>query len=194
MQQEPQEKKTKRTTFRDYVSLYKSEFKFRKELIEFFRFMFESPKLRGFMTWVKPGVPAEFKHEQPNYWDRRMLRFRIEGAPRGCDAITQFVDYDRGNTVTDYLITVDNGLCWRDVLITPDEYSDDPKQWSPETGTLEQRRYRMSLLLRRISYGNDIAARFPRYALQTITPICELSEDQKKFISETLTPYKRKDD
>ena len=194
MQQVQQETKTKRVTFRDRVRLYKSEFKFREELLKFFDIMFESPKLQGLVTWAKPGIVAGFKHEKPTHWDRRRMSFDVDGAPRGGCSITQFVDYYRGNTVTDYLITINNGLCWREVFITPDEFTNDPGQWSPKSGTLEHRKFWLDLLLRKLNYGNYIAARFLRHALPSIAHICELSNDQKEFVTKTLTPYKRKVD
>ena len=194
MQQEPQEQKTKRVTFRDSVRFYKSEVKFREELLKFFRFMFESPKLQGLVTWSEPGILSGFTRKKPAHWSRRRMSFAVEGAPRGGCSITQYVEYYHCNAVKDYMIVVNNGLCVRDVLITPDEFTNEPGQWSPKSGTLKHRKYWIDLHLRDLTYGNAIAASFLRYALQTITPICELSDDQKEFITKRLTPYKRKDD
>jgi len=193
MQQEPQ-KKTKRTTFRDYVRLYKSEFKFRKELLKFFRLMFESPKLQDLVTYSEPGLLSGFTRKKPAHWSRRRMSFAVDGAPSGGCSITQYVDYYRGNTVKDYMVVVNNGLCCRDVFITPDEFTDDPGQWSPKSGTLAHRKFWVDLLLRGINCGNTVAASFLRYAFPSIAPICEFTDEQKEFITKLVTHYKRKVD
>jgi len=182
MQQEQQEKKTKRVTFRDRVRFYKSEVKFREELLKFFRLMFESPKLQDLVTYSEPGLLSGFTRKKPSCWSRRRMSFAVDGAPRGGCSITQYVDHYRGNTVKDYMVVVNNGLCRRDVLITPDEFTDDPGQWSPKSGTLAHRKFWVDLLLRGINYGNSVAASFLRYAFPSIASICEFTDEQKEFI------------
>lgn len=181
---------TKPVPFREVVRRYKSGFKFRKELLEFFRFMFESPNLQRFVTCPNPSTVASSKREKPGKVYRRMIRFNVVNYPKGGCHITQFVDPDHDNAVTDYMVVINNGRCSCTAFITPGEFTDDTKQWSPKAGSLEHRKHQMWLLLNRISYGNAIAVRFLSYIITLITPICGLNDDQKKFIARVLQQLK----
>ena len=182
MQQEQQEQKTRHVTFRDRVRFYKSEVKFREELLKFFRFMFESPKLQDLVTYAGPRILDGFTHKKPTCWSRRRMSFAVDGVPRGGCSITQYVDYYHGNTVKDYVIVVNNGRFCRDELIILNEFTYDPKQWSPKSGTLKHRKYWVDLLLSRINRSNSVAVSFLRCALPSIASICEFTDEQKEFI------------